>query len=84
MLLLVALHFVYNILQVIVVRNGTSLPSDFSLNKIIRFSESHGTPKTCMEFTVEGVAGLKFYNDLFNSKKMKKFLKEADPWTYSW
>lgn len=83
MLLLMTLHFVY-ILQVIVVRNGTSFPPDFSLDQIIRFSESHGTPKTCMEFTVEGVGGLKFYNDLFKSKKMKKFLKEADPWTYSW
>ena len=66
------------------IRNGTSISSDFSLDKIIRFSESSPMPRTCMEFTVEGESGLKFYNDLFNRKKMKKFLTEEDPWTYSW
>ena len=66
------------------VEDGISVPSDLSLDKIIQFGESGHVPSVCTEMTVDGQEGLRFYNDLFKKKKMKKLLREKDPWTFSW
>ena len=78
--------FVYHVscFQIIEVKNGISVASDFTIDKIIQFGGSGPKPRVCTEMTVEGQSGLLYYQDLFKEKKMKKYLKMKEPWTFSW
>ena len=71
--------------QIIVIEGGVSMPSNLSVDQLLTSNPTSGsTPMVCMELTVEGQSGVRFYHDLFNKKKMNKLLKKKQPWTFSW
>lgn len=71
--------------QIIVVEGSVSIPTDLSVDQLLTSDPSlGGIPNVCMELTVEGQNGVRFYHNLFNRKKMDKLLKKKQPWTFSW